>query len=430
MRPYLTTILVLITFGAMAVSSRFGTQVDQISYLFSQATNQLASVILSHNPKSVTDIQAHYNSPVVPIVTPNLTTATKVRILLVPGHEPDYGGAEFQNLKERNMTVELAEDLQSFLDTNDHYKVFVTRDSYSWSPVFASYFQNNWADIVAWQKASSAEMAHQISIGLKTKSVAVVTHNRTRPDVGLRLYGITKWANENDIDITIHIHFNDDTEHPDGVPGKHSGFAIYIPEHQYFNSSTTKIIAETVYKRLAKYNPVSDMTAESKGIIEDPDLIAVGVNNTANSASMLIEYGYIYQPEFLNPDTQSIALKDLAYQTYLGLQDFFDATNSAALGYSYDTVALPHSWIHPINESAKNIQNQDIFALQTALISDGEYPPSHKSMNSCPRTGGFGQCTKDALNIFQKKFGIANEKGGIGEKTLQVLNQNFGTANI
>lgn len=428
MRPYFNTILVLITFGAVAVYSHFGTQVDQISQLFSDATNQLAAVILSHNPKSVNDIQSHYNSPVVPLTTSNLSTATKVRILIVPGHEPDYGGAEFGNLKERNMTVELGQDLEAFLNNNDHYKVFTTRDAYSWMPDFANYFKNNWNDIVAWEKASSVEMAHQISIGSTTKSVALVTHNKARADVGYRLFGITKWANENDVDITIHIHFNDDTEHPDGIPGKHSGFAIYVPEHQYANSTTTKAIAETVYKRLAKYNPVSDMSAESKGIIEDPDLIAVGAKNTANSASMLIEYGYIYQSEFLNPDTRSIALKDLAYQTYLGLQDFFDATSSVALGYSYDTVTLPYSWIHPI--SGKNIQNPDVFALQTALISSGDYPPIHKSMNDCPRTGGFGQCTKDALTLFQKKFGITGEQDSVGEKTLQVLNKNFGTVNI
>jgi len=87
-------------FGVPAVSSRFGSQVDQIAQLFGEATNQLAAVILSHNPKSISDLQAKYNSPISNPSSLNLpATVNKVRILLVPGHEPGYGGAEFGSLK-------------------------------------------------------------------------------------------------------------------------------------------------------------------------------------------------------------------------------------------------------------------------------------------------------------------------------------------
>ena len=418
-------------FGVPAVSSRFAPEVDYIARLFGEATNQLAAVILSHNSKSVADIQSHYDSslsPVVSVTTFNSIVPTKVRILIVPGHEPDYGGAEYESLKERNMTVELAQDLSSFLNSDSHYQTFITRDTQEWSPDFAAYFKNNWNDIVAWEKASFQDVAHRISIGSSTKTVPAVVHRRVPNEVATRLYGITKWANENDIDITIHIHFNDSPDHPGTAMGTHTGFTIYIPEHQYTNGTSSRAVAETIFKRLSKYNPVSDLKGESAGLVEDQDLIAIGANDTASAASVLIEYGYIYEPQFVSDDTRSLALKDLAYQTYLGLQDFFIASSSTALDQAYDTVALPHSWIRVI--SGKNTQNADVFALQTALFADGEYPPATKSLSDCPRTGSFGACTREALQVFQKKYGIVNEKNAVGEKTLQLLNQNYGTRAI
>jgi peptidoglycan hydrolase-like protein with peptidoglycan-binding domain len=138
---------------------------------------------------------------------------------------------------------------------------------------------------------------------------------------------------------------------------------------------------------------------------------------------MLIEYGYIYEPQFTSDDTRSIALKDLAYQTYLGLQDFFIASSTSALDRAYDTVALPHSWIRVISD--KNTQSSDIFALQSAMMIDGEYPPTTKTMNDCPRSGKFGTCTITALKSFQKKYQIVGESNIVGEKTLQLLNHLF-----
>jgi N-acetylmuramoyl-L-alanine amidase len=424
---YLLTILALMLFAVPAVSSRFGTQVDEVASLFTRATNQLAAVIISHNPKTIADLQTDYTSSnmlsfasTTPVDEP---TVQKVRILLVPGHEPGYGGAEFGSLKERNMTVELAKDLQNFLSGDDHFQIFVTRDNSEWLPPFADYFKNNWQSIIDWEKASVQDMAHQIGSSANTQPIPTVYHNKAPENVALRLYGITKWANENDIDITIHIHFNDDREHPRGVPGDHSGFAIYIPEQQYANSTTSRAVAETIYNRLEKYNPVSNLLGESAGVVEDPDLIAIGAHNTANSASMLIEYAYIYEQQFVDADTRNLAIKDMAYQTYLGLEDFFNPQKSVATGQAYNTVALPYKWIHPI--TIDNVQNVDVFALQSALISDGDYPPGSKDMSECPRSGKFGPCTREAVDSFQKKYNITGESGMVGEKTLQILNKLF-----
>jgi hypothetical protein len=248
--------------------------------------------------------------------------------------------------------------------------------------------------------AYKMEQAKFISMGKREKIQSPVFHNTAKENVALRLHGINKWINENDIDIAIHIHFNDYPRDRQDIAGEYTGFAVYVPEGQYFNSSTTKIIAERVFKRLAKYNPVSDLRLERSGIVEDQDLIAVGSNNSLNSASMLIEYGYIYEPQFLNPETRDMALRDLAYQTYLGLIDFFDPDMANYNSLAYDTTILPYSWEKPLEKAS----SKDIFALQTAFIYDSIYPPKGYSKNDCPRSGKIGPCTKASLQTFSEKF--------------------------
>ena len=387
-----------------------------LAALWSDASDQAAAIILAHHPKTVADIQSRY-------VSGNPAQAPKVRILLVPGHEPDYGGTEYKDLKERDMTVELAQDLQGFLGNDQHYQTYITRDTHAWSPEFVDYFKNRWDDIIEWEKASQAEESRLIKIGSVPAPVTTVYHNKAPEDVALRLYGITKWANENDIDITVHVHFNDSPDRRAGSPGDHSGFAIYVPAAQYSNSTTTKAVAADVFKRLEKYNPVSDLPGESNGIVDEPKLIAIGVNNTADSASMLIEYGYIYEQQFQDPAVRSLALKDLAYQTYLGLQDFFDPDHIVDMSKRYDSVALPYTWQHPI--TAESTTSADIFALQTALHADGEYPPKGKSSSDCPRSGKLGPCTKSAIQAFQAKYDITGEDGVAGTTTIGKLNQLF-----
>jgi hypothetical protein len=391
---------------------------NQIRYTLSTIGNagiQLASVILSHNFRSVAEIQSHYNS-----TSPN-SPLGKVRILLVPGHEPNFGGAKFADLKERDMTVELAQDLQKFLAGNSHYQVFITRDTQAWDPVFSSYFNNDWSDIVEWTQASHDEFSRLVAIGSTTRTYSTVRHNKAPEDVALRLFGIAKWSDENNIDIAIHIHFNDNIRTDASRPGKYSGFAIYVPASQYGNSTTTKVIADSIFKRLSKYNPVSDLPGETSGIIDEPELIAIGANNTADAASMLIEYSYIYEPQFQNSRVRSMAINDLAFQTYLGLQDFFDPNNNIDLARSYDTLILPYKWDGPLVDD--KAPARDVFALQTALMFNGVYPPSDKSKNDCPRTGTIGACTRASLQVFQSKYGIIGEDGIAGQKTLHTLSQ-------
>jgi N-acetylmuramoyl-L-alanine amidase len=152
-------------------------------------------------------------------------------------------------------------------------------------------------------------------------------HNTAPSDVGLRLYGIHKWANENDIDLSIHIHFNDHPRKNGAGPGKYTGFTLYIPDPQYSNGKTARAVAERIFARLSQTYSPSDMPKEAPGIVESQDLIAVGSYNTSDAPSILIEYAYIYEAQLQDEATRSLMLQDMALQTYEGLQDFFENRN-------------------------------------------------------------------------------------------------------
>ncbi len=348
----------------------------------------------------------------------------KVNLLIVPGHEPDFGGATFGDVKERDMTVDLGNYLAGFLKNDSHFNITITRDKQNWNPIFANYFASQWNSIVAFAAGQKAQMQNLVNVGL-VKTVTDAYHVDAPQDVALRLYGINEWANENNIDIEVHIHFNDYPRAHQNLPGEYSGLTIYVPESQYSNSSTTMAIASAVLKRLSKYNAVSNLSTENAGLVQDQDLIGVGSNNSADAASMLIEYGYIYEPQFQDPTIRDATLKDLAYQTYLGLEDFFGQSSQSAV--AYDTLMLPHHWLKDLSKNNSNLATADVFALQSALAEDGEYPASSQNKNDCPRSGIFGNCTVTAVNAFQDKYNIKGESGFVGAKTRTVLNSMFGS---
>lgn len=421
MRYYLGVLLAVVLLVVPWFAFNYPNEARSFASAIGEFGIQLADVILAHKPKSVADIKAKYDSNTKVLGFPKVD-AKKVRVLLVPGHEPTYGGAEYATLKERNMVVDLAQDLRGFLESSGRYEVFVTRNKEAWYPIFDEYFKNGWGDIIAWMKGHKEEITSLSRLGQYKPAATAVYHNNVPDKVALRLYGMGKWANEQDVDIIIHIHFNDYPGHGRG-PGKYSGFAIYVPFAEYANSSTTRVLADSVFKRLQKYNAVSNLPGEASGIVPDEDLIAIGAYNSIDSASMLIEYGYIYEPQFMNDEIRSAAISDLAFQTYLGLQDFLDPKAAETLARPYDTLIVPHTWSSPMSETAA--KPADVYALQTALVFDGEYPPANQSLHDCPRTGKIGPCTKTAIEAFQAKRGITGEAGTVGQRTLQVLNGLF-----
>jgi N-acetylmuramoyl-L-alanine amidase len=404
--------IAVILLGVPWLINSYPQSTNFIDSVFYYAENNSAAVIL-RNIITMNQLQDKYNA-----VTKG---EPKIRILIVPGHEPNYGGAEYRNLKERDLTVQLSKDLESFLNNNDHYEVVVTRNENLWNLIFQKYFDQNLNDIISFFKDRKTEMITLVNNGTVKRKTDGVYHNKAKTDVALRLYGINKWANENEIDIAIHIHLNDNPRKDISIPGEYSGIAIYVPEKQYLNSSTTRIIADSVFERLTKYNAASNLPKEGDGVVEDQDLIAIGSYNTMDAPSMLIEYGYIYEPQYSEEKVRDLIIKDLAFQTYLGIQDFFGSGNDVS--FDYDTLTLPYLWKENLNKNSTD--KEAILALQSALYVEKLYPGNGYTKNECPRTGKFGPCTLNSLEAFQNKYGITGEKGVVGRKTLEILNDKY-----
>ncbi len=266
---------------------------------------------------TVEALQQQYN--------PTNQNQKKIKILIVPGHEPDYGGAEFKTLLERDMNVALADKLTAILKKDSKLEVIQSRDYEVWNPELLKYFTDNFYSIQNW--VIKQKLVTQTLID--NQIVVVTPENPRAPapvDVAMRLYGINKWAGENSVDITIHIHFNDIFRRSNRA-GEYSGIAIYIPEKQFSNSLASRKIAESIFSELNKKYATSTTPKESVGVIEDQDLIAVGSFNTVDTASVLIEYGYIYETKFSTRAKREKFYTDASERTAKGLKEFLSGIN-------------------------------------------------------------------------------------------------------
>jgi peptidoglycan hydrolase-like protein with peptidoglycan-binding domain len=346
------------------------------------------------------------------------TVEKKARILIVPGHRPDYGGTEFGGVYERDIVVDIANELATLLAQNPHLDVMVARSKTIWNPILQSYFDIHAADIEAFIQSQKAQMATHLANGSFSSATNQVYHNSTSALGALQLFGINKWANENKIDITLHLHINDDAERRVRRVGKYSGFAVYVPDRQYSNAEASQVIGAAIATRLSVYHATSTLPKEDEGVVEDQELIAIGANNTADNASLLIEYGYIYEPQFQVSSVLPTAVTDYAYQTYLGLQDFFNNQISSTHG----SLSFPTDWTTVTGK--KNESGADVYALQAALRYLGHYPPNGKSFSDCPISGKVGSCTRSAIKAYQSAQSI-EATGFLGPKTRAALEQDL-----
>lgn len=332
----------------------------------------------------------------------------KVKILVMPGHEPGFGGAETNGLRERDIVVSISDELAQLLQKNPRFEVTVARTALSWNPELSDYFDDEWKGIEKFVKDKKKAMQRMIRKGDVEERSFAVDHNAAATDVALRLYGINKWAGEEGHDLVIHPHLNDNV----GAQFQ-SGFAVYVPDKQYGNASASRAVGEAIAYELNDFNASSTLPIENYGIVEDQELIALGAYNTADFASILIEYGYIYESKIARSEARPTVLKDMAYQTYRGVQDFFKDPVAGD-----NTQALPHAW----TESSIKVGDAgpQIYALQAALLKLGFYPPQGQLLIGCPVSGVAGECTISALKAFQASKGL-EQTGSIGPKTRAAL---------
>jgi peptidoglycan hydrolase-like protein with peptidoglycan-binding domain/N-acetylmuramoyl-L-alanine amidase len=371
------------------------------------------------------DIQASYRAD----------TDGKLRILVVPGHEPDFGGAEYQGLRERDLTVEIADQLAAYLKQNPRVEVVVARSASEWNPVLDSYFESDWNDIEDFVSDKKKQMAGELRHGdiERLDDENQVDHAAAPDDVALRLYGINKWADENGIDLVVHLHLNDTADHGPDTPSAYSGYAVYVPDSQYGNAQTSKILGTDIAQELSRLSATSTLDIEDQGVVEDQDLIAIGANGTLSTPTALVEYAYITEPRFAAPDVRPAVIKDYAFATYRGIQDFLGDPisvryTSASLPFTFASSSLAHM----------GSSSPGTYALQAALHSVNLYPtfasttPANQrlmapTLTSCPIDGAMGPCTTNAIEAFQISKGYETT-GTLGPKTVAALNAMFSTA--
>jgi N-acetylmuramoyl-L-alanine amidase len=340
------------------------------------------------------------------------TGGPKVKVLVMPGHEPTYGGAVYGTLYERDINVDIANKLAADLAKDPRLEVVVARTKTAWLPALQDYFTNSWQsilDFITSHKATTAALQGGVgdsSNGFQTG------HNSAADDPARRLYGISKWGNENGVDIAIHIHINDSGDHGAASPGNQQGFAIYVPDAKYGNAGASRSLGNAIMDELKNTNMPSTLPIENLGVVGDQELIALGAYNTANFASVLVEYGYIYESKLVNAGARDTVEGDWAWQTYRGVEDFFQNPKGNT------SSVLPYAWKVP--SPAKSTSAPEVYALQTALHKLGFYPPAGLSLYDCPISGFNGTCTQTALNAFQKSKGWT-PTGSIGPMTAAAL---------
>lgn len=354
-----------------------------------------------------------------------LTTGNKVKILIVPGHDDDYWGTEFGDIREGDITVAIGQYLYDYLKNDPRLDVTITRTQLTgYTDTFKSYFDTHKQEIQNFITTSHNDFASKLQSGAVSQIDSNVPHANANSTVAFRLYGINKWANDNNVDITLHIHINDEGGRQYGVIGDYNGFAIYVPYSQFTHSGAADAFGEALYNELKLNNKVSTYPPESKGLIEDQDLIATGANDTTKSAVSLVEYGYIYEPQFRSLAIQEDVTKSLAYQTFLGIHRFFGdrdvyakfvpAPKAATVTTTTTTTSsskyLPFTWK---KDMEKGDENKDVSALQAALTKSGVY--------SCGVVGTYGPCTVKGVIAFQKKYKIS-QTGVVGPLTRAKLN--------
>lgn len=350
----------------------------------------------------------------------------RVRVLIVPGHDDSSVGTAFRGVKEADLNLILGELLFDFFEKDDRFNVFLVRDKNGYRKEFSEYFIKDRNNIIAFRDKFKGIMNLAFDVGILRRERKVI-HNSVYGDTSIKLYGINKWANENDIDMVLHIHFNDYPGHGYNRAGKYTGFSIYVPEEQLPNNKASVDVAKAVLGKLKKYFAVSNYPPESEGIVEDQELIVLGANGSLDTPALLIEYGYIYESPLVSSSLRPLVLRDMALATYAGVNQYFNRKVISDSGY--DTFLLPYSWENNMTNGLRS--SKDVLSLQVALIQEKVYPPKGYSLSECPLTGNFGNCTKKASAEFQEKYkkeilsplNLLAGTGFVGKSTLKKLNE-------
>ena len=349
-----------------------------------------------------------------------------IKVLIVPGHDNKTWGTEYKGVKEADLNLIVAKELFTFFSSDKKFEAYTTRDFVTgdYGDVFADYFVSDKESIKSFMNEKKEVMKKYISSGqLVDKSTD--NHTMANEDMLVKLYGINKWAEDNAIDLTLHLHFNDYAGRKSSAPGKYSGFSIYIPESQFPNASVSRKVSSVIYEELEKYFAKSNMPLEVDGLIEDQELISVGSNASRSGASMLLELGYIYEPVIVSKETCGAIVGEMAYRIYRGVVGYFDQERLSDLA---ETTLLPFYFEKDLKKHSSPII--DTLHLQSVLLVSGVYPPQGRTLSTCPLSGVFGPCVSESVVMFRNSNNLIADKGiassTVDAKVREKLNQLMG----
>ncbi len=247
----------------------------------------------------------------------------KIKILIVPGHEPNAGGAdEFKAIKERDLNLQLSIVLKNNLTQNKNLEVILARDENGWNSDLKNYVETSSTTIMSWVLDMKKKMLAKIDVGEMKLIDPNMKHNDATSDAVLYLYGTNKWIGENNIDLVLHVHFNSNPK-INGKPN-YSGYCMYVPERQYGNAARSLIFANYLNEEISKIEKASNMPQEKETIIEDQALIATGNYDTLKIPSVVVEYAYIYEPMMTSSSTRNIFINKAASSTAEAINKYIE----------------------------------------------------------------------------------------------------------
>lgn len=345
-----------------------------------------------------------------------------IKVLIVPGHDNEFSGAQFGDISEAELTLITAQVVGSYLSQDPKIKVTILRNENGYDARFLEYFSMNKEKIML-------DVAHKKDLLDKQISNNEVTigeqinHVDATSTVVETLYIINSWVDKEDFDLVIHIHFNDYGGRFSDEKPKYSGFSIYTPSQELLNATTSKIFAQSIGRRLQKTfyssnHPEEEKESDEFGVIPDFYLIAMGAYKTTHVPRILIEYSYIYEPHLGNgsKDMFTISAQTFARATASGVHDFLVNKKDSKVKN------LEYSWYELMKTSQE--PKSEVLALQYGLRELGFFPPKKMSKDECFFSGIFGLCTKKALIAFQERYGLSRT-GYAGPSTRQKLNRIF-----
>ena len=102
--------------------------------------------------------------------------ALPIKILIVPGHDKEIWGAEYGNIKEADMNLNLGTQLFNILKKDKRFEVYITRGKNGYTKEFSDYFSKNKAAIISFKKNAKEENQIKIDSGTFLNKTGVV-HN-------------------------------------------------------------------------------------------------------------------------------------------------------------------------------------------------------------------------------------------------------------